>query len=345
VSTIDSKALAHEISFIPNIPQRLLGVSRVKNFSSRGLVSNANIRGSLGVQRVSLRLLSIAIGNLLYVHRRSGFLNPVYDIEEQQLTAMPYLCFFQYLWIKTVKQVLKLQALGNGAIDIRCRMAKSLYDTPFVTESPWSGCSLVNGRWSNLVTQVIAVGQDVREPDLYAEALALRQTRYETRGYIEVGAHLEDNYDPISVHLATVDLRRADSGKANYVTGYFRLIIDNGPMLPVAELSPEIHSDGLCVEVSKYVVQPEATRPSHAIAQLEACLYSIEQLGCPTFAVVSKAFTRLLEKRKVDLREIGPAVTMSQYGDEENQPIQISNQRVWSGWKGRTIGLNADMVA
>jgi len=263
----------------------------------------------------------------------------LYDSKKPRLTAM------LYLWIKTLKQVLKLQPSGSGGIDIRCSMAKALYDTPFVTKTPWSSYSLVNGRWSNLVTQVIAVGRDVRAPALYAEALALRQTRYETRGYIATGAQLEDGYDPISVHLATVDLRRVDSGKANYVTGYFRLIIDNGPMLPVAELSPEIHSDGPCVEVSKYVVQPEATRPSHAIAQLEACLYSIEQLGCPTFAVVSRAFTRLLQKRKVDLREIGPAVTMSQYGDEENQPIQISNQRVWSAWKGRTIGLNAELVA
>ncbi len=244
---------------------------------------------------------------------------------------------------KNSDQVFEMQPLGNG--DIRCRMAKILSASPFVDNSPWTSCSLVNGRWPNLVTQVIAIGHDVQEPDLYAEALALRQIRYETRGYIETGARMEDSYDSVSVHLATVDLHRVDSGKANSVTGYFRLIIDNGSMLPVAELSPEINPDGPCVEVSKYVVQPEATKPSHAIAQLEACLYSIEQFGCPTFAVVSKAFTRLLQKRKVRLREIGPAVTMAQYGDEENQPIQISNQRVWSDWKGRTIGLNAELVA
>lgn len=244
-----------------------------------------------------------------------------------------------------MKQAFSLQSLGIGAKDVRGRIAGSLYDSQFVSKTPWTSCSLVNGRWSNLVTKVIALGKDVQEPALYAEALALRQTRYETRGYIKVGAQLEDSYDPISVHLATVDLHRANSGKANSVAGYFRLIIDHGPMLPVAELSPEIHSDGPCVEVSKYVVQPKATKPSHAIAQLEACLYAIEQLGCPTFAVVSKAFTRLLQKRKVDLREIGPAVTMAQYGDEENQPIQISNRRVWSGWKGRTIGRSSELVA
>jgi len=211
--------------------------------------------------------------------------------------------------------------------------------------SLWTGFQLINGKWSNLATQVIAIGQDVHDPDLYAEALALRQNRYETRGYIKLGAELEDTYDSISVHLATVDLRKTESGEPNSVTGYFRLILDNGPMLPVAELSPEVHPTGPCVEISKYVVQPIATRPSHAIAQLEACLYAIEQLERPTFAVVSKAFTRLLEKRKVSLRKIGPAIAMAEYGDEENQPIQISNQKVWSAWKGRTIALDTALAA